>query len=1017
MSEFGGGKFSGAAAQGTVAPFAYYIIKRVAVGPKENPFEVSGAYHVPFSAFIFKPSGAFELPDTWKTGVITPPQGGFADSFVDILINNGSDPGDAFKSVLSISGGKIIHSFLSKLMGREIPTGGILVTEKDERAYQMGPAIVAVGVAVDDCPSCSAHINGKVFGFSTPEQIPVFGSVVEDTNALRDGSTAILFGHHVDFDFSDGVKMNLLEARRQHKDCYETCPLMNNSVAEVLFGKDPARAMFIASYAQSLSALAGWVGIALSGAGMSMIMSECGECVDTVGGYYLHMRAPPQKDSQQVFELTAKDALSGILDFASQIAGGVSEELNRQIQAFKQRVEAEQIRNQGVYVQLHASGADPSTLIVPKIIELFMKPKQSVPTSISSSGSIAAESPDGRRIVVNKELGAVSIDGKTVVAKPELVRLTYIDNRVPGIVVPAWLIVTEFSSDPAFTLTGQGYVINDVEFLKCFADHLPDSEASTEFFESVMGKVRLVTTTEGFVDIGNRIVATGADWSGYVSQLSIGSDYRVRLLASTIHMAEDGNTISVDVRTKERDFGTLVSIIFENGAIYYYNGRLYVHVRTVTSFAGNYVQNVNMSPNEDGNALDVSFTPTPDAPKDVVDQIERTNEIIKDMGGIDSIVAEDAAGSIVDGPDGQKHLRIIESTGQAPPSTVEEAAQQLEQVLQGTPGAAFQTSDGSVQIFTQDGKTYITYIDPRDGRQHTAQIISYDRQGNSFTIKTPEGEHHITITQQDGKVVAIHDGATASPVASAPSSPSQAAQQLEQVLQGTPGAAFQTSDGSVQIFTQDGKTYITYIDPRDGRQHTAQIISYDRQGNSFTIKTPEGEHHITITQQDGKVVAIHDGATASPVAAPAKVREERIVEMQKDDKTGAIIVKTEEGNHTIKVTVDSNGTPQLLLDGVVKGMVKALQGQKGFVTYNPDTGEWSFVAGLLTPLAEAFKNGIKISVDAGGNVTASPAQWSFRPNPYRDYGASGGGFSLPLLEGPEIVLLLVAVAAIFAIIR
>jgi len=545
-----------------------------------------------------------------------------------------------------------------------------------------------------------------------------------------------------------------------------------------------------------------------------------------------------------------------------------------------------------------------------------MKPKQSVPTSISSSGSIAAESPDGRRIVVNKELGAVSIDGKTVVAKPELVRLTYIDNRVPGIVVPAWLIVTEFSSDPAFTLTGQGYVINDVEFLKCFADHLPDSEASTEFFESVMGKVRLVTTTEGFVDIGNRIVATGADWSGYVSQLSIGSDYRVRLLASTIHMAEDGNTISVDVRTKERDFGTLVSIIFENGAIYYYNGRLYVHVRTVTSFAGNYVQNVNMSPNEDGNALDVSFTPTPDAPKDVVDQIERTNEIIKDMGGIDSIVAEDAAGSIVDGPDGQKHLRIIESTGQAPPSTVEEAAQQL-----------------------------------------------------------------------------------------------------EQVLQGTPGAAFQTSDGSVQIFTQDGKTYITYIDPRDGRQHTAQIISYDRQGNSFTIKTPEGEHHITITQQDGKVVAIHDGATASPVAAPAKVREERIVEMQKDDKTGAIIVKTEEGNHTIKVTVDSNGTPQLLLDGVVKGMVKALQGQKGFVTYNPDTGEWSFVAGLLTPLAEAFKNGIKISVDAGGNVTASPAQWSFRPNPYRDYGASGGGFSLPLLEGPEIVLLLVAVAAIFAIIR
>jgi len=170
-----------------------------------------------------------------------------------------------------------------------------------------------------------------------------------------------------------------------------------------------------------------------------------------------------------------------------------------------------------------------------------------------------------------------------------------------------------------------------------------------------------------------------------------------------------------------------------------------------------------------------------------------------------------------------------------------------------------------------------------------------------------------------------------------------------------------------------------------------------------------------VEERDGAVVATLDGVVYGPVVAPGSVVQKKVLDMYTDPGTGDLVIETEDGVHRIRLEVDRHGRPQLYIDDVLKGIVQLMQGPRGYVAYNPDTGEWSLVAGLITPLAEAFKGGIKISLNSNGQLAATPAAWGFKMNPYAT--AGGQGISLPLFNGLEVALLLLAVAAIFAVIR
>ncbi|MDN5358537.1 MAG: hypothetical protein PWP76_380 [Candidatus Diapherotrites archaeon] len=907
------GGWTTAAAEYTVTPLAFYIVKRLAMAPHENPFVATGAYHVPFFSGLL--GEGLPLPESWRITLVYPPEeGGYRDSFVDVLINNGSDPGDAFKSLISLSGGALIHKAISEMLGREIPTGGIILTEEHTKKYEMGPAIFSAGFSTQDCPACVLTFGDGRMTLHGPESTPFLGSVVEDANALSEGATAILFGHHTNFRMGDGTEIDIPEAEREGKSCYDTCPLVSNEFARKIFGDNPASAVFILSYLQSMSAVAGAPGVVVSGAATMLLMKDCGECVDTKGGYYLHIRVPPQEDSQQIFELTANDALTSILDTASSVLGGVSEELAAEINAFKQRALAESIRNSGAYVQFHADGVPHAEFFPAKLIELWTKPREIVQNAVSSDGSISGESSDGRKALFDKVNGSVTIDGTTVIANPDLVRLSYVDNRVPGIVVPAWVIVSAFTENPAFVATPDGYVVKDSSFLQCFASKIPGGEPTTEFFRSIMGDIIVINTDRGTVDFGDRVVAATQDWSAYVSRAEVGSDYNVTVTASTFEINAEGNTLNVDLDSSEKDIGRLQSIIFENGAIYYSDGKLLVHIRRLVHFPGNYVKSISMGPNDEKNGINVTFTPTANAPDDVREQIDRLNRLIKEMGGINSILSEDAAIALFRDENGVLWLRIFDRNAMAS-LTVEQAYEILRSVLEG------------------------------DGKYDTFEVL----------------------------------------------------------------------DGSLRVYRDGGSVILSYVDRTTGQRRELMVQSYSEDVNGYLLRTEEGEHVVSVSEQDGIIVALLDGVVYGPVVVPGAVEQERVLDMYQDPNTGALVVKTDKGTHTIQVKVDQNGLPQLLVDGLLKGIVQAMQGPRGFVTYDPDTGEWSFVAGLLTPIAEAFKNGIRISLDASGNAVATPAPWSFRPNPYLS--SRSQGLSLPLMEPGETVLLIMMLAAVFSIIR
>ncbi|HIP74526.1 MAG TPA: hypothetical protein EYH14_02660, partial [Euryarchaeota archaeon] len=175
----------------TVKPLVYYIVKRLPLAHRSDPFAATGAYHVPSFSWPFLVGTGLRLPDTWKIGVMYPPrEGSYVDSFVDVIINNGSDPGDAFKTLVALSGGKVIVEAVKLATGKEIPTGDIILSEEKEEMYETGPAVVAFGVAADECPNCTLRGYGYTLTFTGPPHVPAFGSVVEDTNALSEGSTA-----------------------------------------------------------------------------------------------------------------------------------------------------------------------------------------------------------------------------------------------------------------------------------------------------------------------------------------------------------------------------------------------------------------------------------------------------------------------------------------------------------------------------------------------------------------------------------------------------------------------------------------------------------------------------------------------------------------------------------------------------------------------------------------------------------------------------------------------------------
>ncbi len=148
-----------------------------------------------------------------------------------------------------------------------------------------------------------------------------------------------------------------------------------------------------------------------------------------------------------------------------------------------------------------------------------------------------------------------------------------------------------------------------------------------------------------------------------------------------------------------------------------------------------------------------------------------------------------------------------------------------------------------------------------------------------------------------------------------------------------------------------------------------------------------------------------------------EVKNERITSVEPDpEDPSGLLIRTvdEEGNpseHRIKVEVASDGTPVLKIDGESAGVLKTVQTPDGFLYFDPAKGEWQLINGVLAPLAEAFKNGIKMTFEGGMGVGRPAGGIVVASGPQRE-----GGFALPFLSF-EIVPLVLLIALIYVLIR
>ncbi|GEM_PF-3482582 len=898
----------------------FYVVKRISMPAASNPFAENGTYSAALVSSVLSSvgySGTYKIPASWKYVQFYPPGKEnplYTDAFVDILAGHGSDPGDAFKSVMGVTI-PVVSSLLSHTgAGSSI----VKVLSVNDREMQMGPAIVAAGVPSQGCVSCSISAGkDNTLLMSGGTDVPLLGVVTEDSSP-ENGSLAILFGHHVDI-AGPNVSLRLEDATTKENACSQKCPYAK------LFGSEHAKTVaFLASTAQSLGfALGAGAGFIATAASM-LYFEGCSSCVDYDGGYYVHVFMPPVTASEgsssggsalgQSQQVASTD-LSGVLKTIAAASGKISKDLEDKINEFAQRIAAQSVENSGVFVRLDVKSLSTATLAPTKLMKLYAKPSTGSPTDLDTEGSLQGKSQTGDTVTFDRQSGTMSVDGKTIVQEPNLVRMAYQDYSIPGIVIPSFYVETAFSANPAMVIKPTAYSILDSGFLSCLASQIEGLQPSSQAFAKLFGKVVSLTTDSASVSFPNgRIVAVVNGVAYPCTEIDVGPapDYRVTCKAVDLAPTEQDGKVTGTLKEKSVDMGSLVSVVLDNGALYRQGSAIYVVVYRLASAPGQYVKSVALSPNESGDGIIVKFTASPDAPEDVKKSIDTINKLVEQMGGVQSFLAQNGVVAIVRGPDGQLYLRTYDKN-----AIIKNVQDAMNLILGFLSGQLSYT-----QIYTADG---------------------------GFVLRR----------EANGSVI-------------------------------------------LQYRTDTGVT-------------TTVVTGYRVNGQQIELQTKDGKHTISFSQlSSGGVVVLVDGKPEGILVDPtAGFKQERIESIEQNpNNPNGIIVKTDQGTHEISIKLDANGTPYLTLDGKNLGTVSAMQGPRGMVAYNPDTGEWSFIAGLLTPLADAFKNGIKITVNGAGIAQATPSNYWLSRNPYVQQ-QSSGGFTLPLLEPQDLVFLLAALAIMY----
>ncbi len=167
-----------------------------------------------------------------------------------------------------------------------------------------------------------------------------------------------------------------------------------------------------------------------------------------------------------------------------------------------------------------------------------------------------------------------------------------------------------------------------------------------------------------------------------------------------------------------------------------------------------------------------------------------------------------------------------------------------------------------------------------------------------------------------------------------------------------------------------------------------------------------GKYVIYITSKNGKKYLVIKNKLTGEVS------EEEILGIKREGNE--LIIKTDKGEHKLKIYVDKNGNPIVEFDGD-RSILERILGENGTIRYNANENTYEVVDGNEIPMNKSFRDGEAYEVTKDGIAYKGAPQTGTNPIIISQ---GGGGLHLPAYD--NIILLLIIglfVTMIFALRR
>ena len=140
---------------------------------------------------------------------------------------------------------------------------------------------------------------------------------------------------------------------------------------------------------------------------------------------------------------------------------------------------------------------------------------------------------------------------------------------------------------------------------------------------------------------------------------------------------------------------------------------------------------------------------------------------------------------------------------------------------------------------------------------------------------------------------------------------------------------------------------------------------------------------IYITSKNGKKYLVIKNKLTGEVS------EEEILGIKREGNE--LIIKTDKGEHKLKIYVDKNGNPIVEFDGD-RSILERILGENGTIRYNANENTYEVVDGNEIPMNKSFKDGEAYEVTKDGIAYKGAPQTGTNPIIISQ---GGGGLHLP----------------------